>query len=68
MHTRACPHNMQHAPSYPSKVAEAYEVLKDDEKRGAYDRGDDLQQQGSPGFHHPFQGGGGGGWTFTFTM
>lgn len=50
-------------------VAEAYEVLADDEKRAAYDRGDDLQQQmgGSPfqqgGFHQQQ-----GGYTFTFTF
>lgn len=47
-------------------IAEAYEVLSDDEKRGAYDRGDDLEQQmgGNPfqqgGFHQQ------GGYTFTF--
>jgi DnaJ homolog subfamily C member 3 len=54
-------------------VAEAYEILKDDEKRAAYDRGDDVQMGGPGGFGgHPgfqnFQGGGGGGWTFSFTM
>ncbi|KAI8472987.1 MAG: DnaJ-like protein [Monoraphidium minutum] len=51
------------------EVAEAYEVLKDDEKRGAYDRGDDLREGGGgggPGFNNFQQGG--GGWTFTFRM
>jgi DnaJ family protein C protein 3 len=50
-------------------VAEAYEVLNDDEKRAAYDRGDDLQQQMGG---NPFQQGGfhqqQGGYTFTFTF
>jgi DnaJ family protein C protein 3 len=55
-------------------VAEAYEVLRDDEKRAAYDRGDDVEIGGSGGgfggggFPHGFHGGGGSGFTFTFTM
>jgi DnaJ family protein C protein 3 len=48
-------------------IAEAHEVLSDDEKRAAYDRGDDLEPQMGG---HPFQQGGfhqqGGGYTFTF--
>jgi DnaJ-class molecular chaperone len=52
-------------------VAEAYEVLKDDDKRGAYDRGEDLEQAGfgpgGPGGFHNFQHAG-GGFTFTFQM
>ncbi|GBF99265.1 dnaJ [Raphidocelis subcapitata] len=57
------------------EVAEAYEVLKDEEKRAAYDRGDDLDGGGGGGgggWHggwqggHGFPGGGGGSWTFTF--
>ena len=59
-------------------VAEAYEVLNDEEKRGKYDRGEDVfPNQGGGGgggghrFHFPhamFQnmGGGGGGRTFQF--
>lgn len=45
-------------------IVQAYEVLSDDEKRGAYDRGEDLEPQGGggPGWGHPHgfhqQGGG----------
>ena len=58
------------------EIAEAYEVLSDDELKGKYDRGEDIkpqpgggQQQGHPfgGFHHGFPGGGfGGGQQFHF--
>ena len=62
------------------KVAEAYEVLSDDEKRGKYDRGEDVEpNQGGGGGHNPFShfqnfgfngnpfgGGGGGGQHFQF--
>ena len=55
------------------EIAEANEVLSDAEKRGRYDRGEDVSgqqqqgQQGHPGFpggFHPF--GGGGGFNFQF--
>ena len=40
-----------------TEIAEAYEILSDDEKRGKYDRGEEIkpegQQQGSP-FQNPF--------------
>jgi DnaJ-class molecular chaperone len=56
------------------EIAEAYEVLNDEEKRGAYDRGEDLEQQGGgggwghPGFHFQQQQGGfqQGGFQYTF--
>jgi DnaJ-class molecular chaperone len=56
------------------EVAEAYEVLRDEEKRAAYDRGDDLDGgggggggwQGGWGGGGPGFQGGGGTWTFTF--
>ncbi|KAG0625645.1 hypothetical protein M758_2G070900 [Ceratodon purpureus] len=47
------------------EVAEAYEVLGDEEKRERYDRGEDLEEQhgGGQGFHQGFHG---GGQTFSF--
>lgn len=44
-------------------------MLKDDEKRAAYDRGDDVQVGGGGGgFHEGFHGFQGGGQHFTFTF
>jgi DnaJ family protein C protein 3 len=61
------------------KLNEAYEVLSDEEKRGKYDRGEDLDNSGGGGggghpfgggFGFPFGGGGfpggGGQWHFNF--
>ncbi|KAK9794626.1 hypothetical protein WJX73_001573 [Symbiochloris irregularis] len=54
-------------------IAEAYEVLTDEEKRAAYDRGDDVELgPGQAGFHGGgfpgggFPGGGFGGQQFSF--
>lgn len=56
--------NMEEAEAKFREVAEAYEVLGDDEKRMKYDRGEDIEEtgMGSGGFN-PF---GGGGQQFTF--
>ena len=35
-------------------IAEAYEVLSDNEKRAAYDRGDDVEVNQNSGFSGPF--------------
>ncbi len=63
-----------------TEIAEAYEVLSDDEKRGLYDRGEEVfpnqggggPPQGHPFAHHfqqgGFPGGGGGARTFHFNF
>ncbi|EWM25010.1 dnaj subfamily c member 3 protein [Nannochloropsis gaditana] len=51
------------------KIAQAYEVLSDEETRAKYDRGEDVSGQAQQAHHHnPFGGGGpfGGGQHFTF--
>ncbi|KAL2631645.1 hypothetical protein R1flu_016331 [Riccia fluitans] len=56
--------NREEAEEKFREIAEAYEILGDEEKRGRYDRGEDIEEQnmGGPGFD-PFHG---GGQTFTF--
>ncbi|BBN20707.1 hypothetical protein Mp_zg00390 [Marchantia polymorpha subsp. ruderalis] len=55
--------NQEEAEAKFREIAEAYEILGDEEKRGRYDRGEDEEQNmGGPGFD-PFHG---GGQTFTF--
>ncbi|CAM6043781.1 unnamed protein product [Sphagnum compactum] len=58
--------NKEEAENKFREVAEAYEVLGDEDKKAKYDRGEDLDepQMGGGGFN-PF-GGGGGGFTFQF--
>ena len=53
----------EHYEAIFQEVTEAYEILSDDEKRGRYDRGEDIdiRQQ-----HNPFQGFQGGGFPFKF--
>jgi len=67
--------NKEEAETMFREVAEAYDVLGDEDKRGRYDRGEDLDDPhgggggGDPfgGHGHPFGGGfGGGGQRFTF--
>jgi len=53
------------------EMAEAYEILHNEEKRGRYDRGEDIEaqfQQQNPGGGFPFffQNPGGGGFSFHF--
>jgi len=52
------------------EIAEAYEVLSNEENRGKYDRGEDLepQQGGGPGWGQQFHGFQQGGYTFTFNF
>ena len=57
-----------------TEIAEAYEVLSDDEKRGKYDRGEEVfpnqgggQPQGHPFAHH-FQGAFQGRWRTYFPL
>ena len=52
-----------------SDIAEAYEVLSDDELRGKYDRGEQVfENQGQQQQHNPFSRRGHGGfqWSFNF--
>lgn len=46
-----------HAQAFFRDVAEAKEVLCDEEKRGKYDRGEDLNPQQQQQHHHPHFGG-----------
>eukprot|EP01018_Ginkgo_biloba_P000672 Gb_13941 [translate_table: standard] len=55
--------NREEAEAKFREVAEAYEVLGDDEKRVKYDRGEDLEEPGMGSGFNPF---GGGGQQFTF--
>eukprot|EP01112_Ceratiomyxa_fruticulosa_P024239 TRINITY_DN977_c0_g1_i1.p1 TRINITY_DN977_c0_g1~~TRINITY_DN977_c0_g1_i1.p1 ORF type:complete len:484 (-),score=116.50 TRINITY_DN977_c0_g1_i1:123-1574(-) len=51
------------------EIATAYEILSDEESRGRYDRGEDLEQPMQQGFQQGFPfGGGGGPFHFTFNF
>lgn len=68
--------NVEEAEKMFQDISEAYEVLSDEEKRGKYDRGEDVfENQGGGGgrghnphdfFRQHFQQGGGGGQQHTF--
>lgn len=48
-------------------LVSAVQVLSDDDKRGKFDRGEDVEVEHEHNFHNPFGGGfGGGGQQFTF--
>ena len=47
---------VQQAEAKFTDIAEAYEVLSNDEKRGAYDRGDDVEVHQNSGFPGGFPG------------
>jgi len=47
-------------------IIEAYEVLSDEEKRGKYDRGEDVDTHPQSQGFNPFQGGPFSGFNFQF--
>ena len=70
----ATPEEKEKAEKEFVKIAEAYEVLSNDETRARYDRGEDVSGQAQQAHQHnpfghggfPFGGGGGGQQHFTF--
>ncbi|KAJ9184276.1 hypothetical protein P3X46_004019 [Hevea brasiliensis] len=58
--------NREEAEAKFQKVAAAYEVLSDEDKRARYDRGEDLEEMGMGGGGGGFNPFGGGGQQFTF--
>lgn len=74
----ATPEEKEKAEKEFLKIAEAYEILSDEETRARYDRGEDVSGQAQQAHHHnpfghaggfPFGGGFGGGqqhFTFRF--
>jgi len=54
------PENEEEANNKFKDIIEAYEVLSDEEKRGKYDRGEDIDPQPQSGGFNPFTGGFGG--------
>eukprot|EP00252_Welwitschia_mirabilis_P011252 TRINITY_DN2532_c0_g1_i1.p1 TRINITY_DN2532_c0_g1~~TRINITY_DN2532_c0_g1_i1.p1 ORF type:complete len:492 (+),score=117.94 TRINITY_DN2532_c0_g1_i1:125-1600(+) len=66
--------NREEAEAKFREIAEAYEILGDEEKRTRYDRGEDIEEQPGTGFHNfggqqftfHFEGGFPGGFDFGF--